>query len=260
LENNKNDSQFITAIITHFGSIDGKNKAQEHLNNGWLQFENAGGCSNIPNFVEGFLERFRKIANKNNRKISDYFRGIIIIDSDKEFESQSSKHDDLISKLNGLGINALKIHILEKRMMENYLVKEVFEDIQRQHAVQNNVDLKEWLEVFLNLNDKQLNYINISDGFPPKKDKYDGSGSRKPVVNEILTLFALSLNDVNFQKLDKGFKFQGFDERGNLKIGGSFKQEFPDLFRKPIINKQSLEARDCNGELQRISDKINQLL
>lgn len=260
LENNKNDSQFIRAIITYFGEIEGKNKAQEHLDNFWLQFENAGGCTNIPNFIEEFLERYRKIADKNGRKKSDYFRGIIIIDSDKEFESQTSKHDNLISKLNSLGIEVSKIHILKKRMMENYLPREIFEDIQRQPSVQQNVDLKNWLDVYLSLkSSSQMDYINIADGFPPKK-KFESDDSRKSVDSEILTLFGLSITDENFKKLDKGFKFQGFDEQGNLKTGSSFKDEFPNLFRKPIINRQNLEDRDGNGELQKIVSNINKLL
>lgn len=260
LENNKNDSRFIRAIITHFGVTDGVNKAAEHLSNGWIIFENAGGCKNIPNFMEEFLERFRKIADKNKRLISDYFRGIIIIDSDKEFETQESKHSSLIAKLNTLGVENSQIHILEKRMMENYLPKEVFQDIQRQNTVQQNTDLKEWLEVFLTLNDTQADFINIADGFPPNSNKYDNNGSRKPVDIEILTLFDLELAGINFNKLDKGFKFKGFDENGNLETDGSFKKVFPNLFRKTTVNKQSLTTRDGNGELQKIAEKINQLL
>lgn len=261
LENNKNDSKFIRTVIRHFGKVvDGVNEVEEHLNNGWIQFENAGGCTNIPNFMEAFLARFKKIADKNNRDVSDYFKGIIIIDSDKEFENQPSKHDILIQKLNDLGIDTSKIHILEKRMMENYLPKDVFSDIHRQDAVKKDSDLKDWLEAYFNLTDKQLDFVNISDGFPPKNNKYDGSGSRKSVATEILTLFSLSVTDENFKKLDKGFKFQGFDDIGNLKIGSSFKEEFPNLFRKSIVNKQNLVVRDGNGELQLIANKITNLL
>jgi len=159
LENNKNDSLFIKAIITHFGKIDGVNKAEEHLNNRWLQFENAGGCQNIPNFIEGFIERFKKIADKNSRQPSDYFRGIIIIDSDREYETQPSKHDPLVKKLERLRLDVSKIHILEKRMMENYLPREVFEEIQRQRAIQKNTDLNDWLNVYLTLTERLKDYI-----------------------------------------------------------------------------------------------------
>lgn len=272
LENNKNDSQFILAIIKHF--CNNEMIVFNHIDNGWIQFENAGGCSNIPNFMDGFLKKFKTIAYKNNKKISDYFRGIIIIDSDKEFDNQGFKHKALVEKLDKLGLNTKNItgntntiinqnpfiHILEKRMMENYLPKEIFEDLKNQKSIQQNQELKDWLDVYLNLKDKnQLDYLNISDGFPPKKVKYNGL-IRKDINEDILKLFSLTITDLNFQKLDKGFKFQGFDENGNLKNGISFKEQFPNLFRKPIVNKKNLEARDGNGELQRIATKILNLI
>lgn len=260
LENNKNDSQFIIAIIKHFGNTGSINKAQKHLDNGWVQFENAGGCSNIPNFMEGFLKKFKGIADKNNKNVSDYFRGIIIIDSDREFDEQDSKHLELLKKLTILEVHN-NVHILEKRMMENYLPKDVFEELRAQNLICKNGDLKDWLDVFLNLaNKEQMDYLNISDGFPPKKDKFDTSGLRRNVKQEILNLFSLSITDTNFKKLDKGFKFTGFDDRGNLKSGGSFKEEFPNLFRKAVVNRQNLEIRDGKGELQKIANKISNLL
>jgi hypothetical protein len=250
LENNKNDSQFIKAIITHFGKIDRVNKAEEHLNNGWIHFENAGGCSNIPNFIGEFLERFKQIADKNNRQTSDYFRGVIIIDSDREYEGQPSKHDALLKKLDLLGIDSSLIYILEKRMMENYLPTEVFQEIQRQHVVQQSTDLKNWLEAYLTLIDKkQLDYINIPEG------KLYGNSHTPELMNLWGNLGG------NFMKLDKGFKFQGFN-KGILKTAGeaSFKNEMPSWFKKSFITKQNLEARDGNGELQRIANKITSLL
>ena len=260
LENNKNDSQFIITIIQHFGRKGEFNKAQEHLDNGWIQFENAGGCSNIANFIEGFLAKFKIIAGKNNRSASDYFRGLIIIDSDKEYETQGSKHEELINKLKFLGVENC-VHILEKRMMENYLPKEVFEELVSQRSVIINNDLKDWLDVYLNLNNEvQKDFLNIPDGFPPKKDKFDSSGERKLVQPEILELFSLTENDINFKKLDRGFQFKGFDTTGKLKIGGSFKEEFPNLFRKPVVNQQNLTIRDGKGELQIIANKISELL
>lgn len=257
LENNKNDSQFILAIFKYFGN---KDKFSEYIKNGWITFENAGGCSNIANFVEGFLTKFNSIAEKNNKKVSDYFRGFVIIDSDKEFEKQASKHTSLINKLQLLGIDT-NVHILEKRMMENYLPKEVFENLYTQNTIQNNSELKNWLDVYLNLTDcKQFDFLNITDGFPPKKAKFNNNGSRKSVHSEILNLFSLSESDLNFKKLDNGFKFKGFDKLGNLKSDGSFKEVFPNLFKKPIVSKQTLESRDGNGELQKIANKISNLI
>lgn len=145
--------------------------------------------------------------------------------------------------------------------MENYLPRVVFEELNSQKSVTNNVDLKNWLDAYLNLGtEAQKDFINIPDGFPPKKDKFDSTGARKLVQPEILQLFSLTEGDINFQKLDKGFTFKGFDGRGELKTGGSFKEEFPNLFKKPVVNKHNLAVRDGKGELQNIANKISKLL
>ncbi len=280
LENNKNDAEFVLAIIKYFGKNDGYNKAEEHINNAWLQFQNAGGCTNIPNFIEGFLNQFKVIANKNNRNLLDYFRGIIIIDSDKEYPNQqiNEKHIALLKKLELLGINVSEIidgasgeilnnnsnfHILEKRMMENYLPKEVFQEIKRQVKRQNDQDLNDWLDTYLNLtSNEQLDFLNIPDGFPPRDNKFDKDKVRKKIDIDILSLFGLMESDKQFEKLDKGFKFQGFKDDGNLKSAkeSSFKNEMPDWFKKSFISKQNLQERDGKGELQNIQDKISKLL
>ena len=279
LENNKNDAEFILAIIKHFGKNDGFNKAEEHISNAWLQFQNAGGCTNIPNFIEGFLNQFKVIAIKNNRNLLDYFRGIIVIDSDKEYQSQqiNDKHKSLLKKLESLGINVSEIidknteqilndnpnfHILQKRMMENYLPKEVFQDIHKQIDRIDNQDLKDWLDAYLNLTNKeQLDFLNIPDGFPPKEKKFEDN-KRKSVSIDILTLFQLNSSDINFKKLDKGFNFKGFDDKGNLNSNNdfNFKNEMPKWFKKEIITKKNLEERDGEKELEQVIQKINKLL
>lgn len=279
LENNKNDSEFILAIVKHFGNNNTYNKAQEHIDNAWLQFENAGGCTNIPNFLQGFLNQFKLIAKKNNRNLSDYFRGIVIIDSDKEFQDQPIKdsYKNLFEKVKVLGFDILKIfdensgeilnnnnnfHILEKRMMENYLPNEVFQEISRQINNQNNQDLKDWLDAYLSLvNNEQFNFINIPDGFPPNENKFE-NGIRKNVSNDVLKLFNLKSTDINFKKLDKGFDFKGFNDKGNLNTGKEFKvkNELPKWFKKEIITKKRLEQRDGVDELSQILQKINDLL
>lgn len=269
LENNKNDASFILAIIKNFKNNDEYNKAQEHIDNGWLVFENAGGCPSVPNFMEGFLHRFKELAKTNKRSISHYFRGIIFIDSDKEFENQPIKpiHKSLLNKLNQLEIdtsNVLdandklknqndKIHILEKRMMENYLPKEVFQEIARQNSVKKDIDLKNWLDAYLNLTENEkLDFINIPDG--------KLLGNNHPIPTELNNLWA-NLGG-NFQKLDNGFKFYGFKENGSLKSPkeGSFKIEMPKWFQKELITKENLSSRAGNDELERIVNKINKLL
>ncbi len=253
LENNKNDSQFILAIISHFGVINDVNNAIGHFKNGWLQFENAGGCSNIPNFVEAFLQKFEKLAERKQRQVADYFRGLIIIDSDKEFGTQTSKHLNLLKKLQDLGLDLSQIHILEKRMMENYLPKAVYVEIRRQSSInhQSNESIKNWLDAYLSLiDDFQFDYINIHKG--------NLLGNLNPPHPELINLWNIS--GANFSKLNVGFNFNGFDSYGNLKKENNFKDEFPNLFRKQIVNKQNLEHRDGKGELQEIANKINDLL
>ncbi|WP_294333420.1 hypothetical protein [uncultured Chryseobacterium sp.] len=269
LENNKNDASFILAVIKHFGNDNGYNKVQDHIDNGWLVFENAGGCANIPNFMEGFLRKFKILAAKNSRNLFDYFRGIMIIDSDKEYQNQPIKpaHKTILDKLHGLLIDISgvldasdlltnqnrSIHILEKRMMENYLPKEVFQEIIRQNSVRSNSDLKDWLDIYLNLiAEEQLDFINIPDG-----NLY---GNHSTVPTELNTLWG-NLGG-NFAKLNQGFKFYGFKTNGRLKSSkeGSFKSEMPNWFKKAFVTKQNLETRDGNGELQRVLDKIATLL
>lgn len=252
LENNKNDSAFIISIVEHFGIHNGVNKAKRHLENNWLKFENAGGCANIPNFLEMFLTQFYRLSLKNNRPVSDYFRGLIIIDSDREFINQPSKHDSLIEKLNNLGISNNQIHILKKRMMENYMPDEVFRNIKNQ--LNKQTEIAEWVDAYLNLENEQKDFLNISDGFPPKKTKFEANGDRKKIDNKILSFFNLNITDINFIKLDKGFNFIGF------KNNGEFKNEFPKLFKKQIVNKNSLNERDGDNELEQIHQKIYDLL
>lgn len=271
LENNKNDAEFIFAIIKHWGAKDGYNKAQEHVDNAWLQFENAGGCSNIPNFLEGFLRQFKSLALRNNKSIFTYFRGIIIIDSDKEFASQAIKksHESLLNKIKKLGLNTdgiidqdsgeiinqnVNVHILEKRMMENYMPKSVFQEIFRQLNHQNEQELKDWLSAYLNLNSaEELDFINIPDG--------KLHGILTPIPSELQTLWnAVSL--VNLERLNKGFNFKGFSENGNHNIGKEYnlKNELPKWFKKELVTRENLEERDGKGELKRILDKMVNLL
>ena len=252
LENNKNDSIFVSTIIENFGNDNSVNKAKKHLENNWLKFENAGGCSNIPNFLEMFLSQFQKLALKNQRHLSNYFRGLIIIDSDKEYKTQASKHNNLIINLNSLGISNDQIHILQKRMIENYMPDDIFREIKNQ--LYNQTEITEWIDVYLNLEKEQKNYLNIPDGFPPKKNKFESDGKRKNIDFQILSLFNLNITDINFIRLDKGFGFNGFENNSE------FKNEFPKLFKKQIVNKNNLSERDGENELFDIVNKINKLL
>lgn len=248
LENNKNDSYFIEAIIYHF---DKAGIVKEHLRNGWLRFENAGGYRNVQNFLEGCFKSFYDLASRNNKEPSHYYRGMIILDSDKNYTNEPIKqqYNNLIQNFPDI-----IFHILDKRAMENYMPEEVYEDIKQEiksnKTEHNNWEkMISWIDTFLYLSHDQKNFLNISDGFPKYIDKE--SKERKPIKNEILELFGLTEISQNFKVLDKGFRYKGKE----------FKNEFPLHFIKSSkVNKQSLSKRDGKNELQEILSKIYKLI
>ena len=63
LENSLNDQYLLRAIIKYF---DNTGEVQRQLDNGWIQFENAGGCGNVENFIKGKLQSFNNFQ-KNNK-------------------------------------------------------------------------------------------------------------------------------------------------------------------------------------------------
>ncbi len=244
LENNKNDAYFIRAIFNHFDS----NKIlMEHIENGWIKFENAGGCSNVKNFIEGELKSFEDLASRNNRNSFNYYRCLVVLDSDKEFllQPQKNQYNSLIVFLKSIGLDNLKYHVLQKRMMENYMPDEVFYELRDSYrGKQGKKVLFDWINVYLNLNDEQKDYLNFKNGFPKEVDE---KGLKKPISNSILNLY--NIPNLDFQILDNGFKFP------------DFKNSFSALFYKSErVNKSSLINRSNSTEFDDIIDKIYKLL
>ncbi len=240
LENNKNDAYFIRAIYSYFDRTD---TIKEFEQNGWIRFENAGGCTNVKNFIKGQLESYEYLAYKNNRPSFDYLRMFILLDSDREYaaQPQKEKYNTLQQYLNSINITGSKYHILQKRMMENYMPKEVFEELKITYS--KVTDLSNWLNVYLNLSSDQMDFLNIKSGFP--KDK-DVNGVRIIDLN-IKALYNLS--QTNFDILDNGFHYP------------NFKNSFSELFIKSArVNKNSLKNRANSNELESILTKIFNLL
>lgn len=197
LENSKNDSLFLEAIMFHFDkkNEDGQQKLVEFYKNGWLQFENAGGCTNVLNFVEGKLQGFNALAAKNNRNNSDYLRCFVVLDSDKTFPTAPPKHTDLMRQLNGYGIH---FHILKKRMMENYMPDAVFEKDILPNLKSKDAKLKTWINVYLKLSVEQKDYLNYFDGFednPP----VEVQNLYKNVVSKDLSILKAGFKYLNFK-------------------------------------------------------------
>ncbi|RAU82785.1 hypothetical protein [Pontibacter arcticus] len=239
LENSKNDASFITALVSHYDrKLDnGLRVIEEHINNGWIQFENAGGCSNVENFIEGKLQSFNSLSLIHGKQNFSYLRCILILDSDKEYPTQrkKSQYEKLENYLEANGI--IPYHILEKRMMENYMPDEVFSEL-------NNAVTSSWISVYLTLTKDQKDYINIKNGFPKE---YDQNGNRLPIKQDILNLYNISIH--NFNILDKGLNFP------------DFKNKFPLLFSiSTQVNKYTLSRRDGSNELERILEKIRNMI
>ena len=244
LENNKNDAYFIKAIFNH---IDSTKVLTEHVENGWIKFENAGGCSNVRNFIEGELKSFEDLASRNNKHPYKYYRSLVLLDSDKEFllQPQKQQYNNLVSFLQSIGLDNQKYHILEKRMMENYMPDEVFEELKDSYSgKQAQKSLLDWINVYLNLNDEQKDYLNFKNGFPKE---YDEHGNKKPISISILNLYNIPERD--YAILDGGFKFP------------DFKNSFSELFYKSTrVNKSSMLNRAKSKEFDEIIDKIYKLV
>ena len=240
LENNKNDAYFIKSIIEH---LDTSSVLKEHLKNGWIKFENAGGCSNVKNFLEGELNSFEDLAYRNHRNKFDYYRGIVILDSDKDYPTQSiqPKYVILLKFLKSIGLKD-NIHILEKRMMDNYMPDEVFDEISLE--LTNSKDdtiLKKWINVYKNLNSTQKDFLKYYDGF---------SLDFGNLSLDVQTLYH-NQQGANFDILKSGFKY---------KVKG-FKNEFPLKFSTSSrVNKHTLQSRSGSEELKEILSKISKLL
>ncbi|MDX8568140.1 hypothetical protein OZ668_09095 [Elizabethkingia sp. HX XZB] len=245
LENNKNDAYFIKAIFNH---IDQNKVLQEYVNNGWIKFENAGGCLNVKNFIEGELNSYEDLASRNGRDLHDYYRVFILLDSDLEFCTQPQKpnYKQLIDYLTDINLTSNNFHILSKRMMENYMPDEVYKDLKIEYQSQSSKQiLVKWINAYLLLSDEQKNFLNVKDGFSKEKDEM---GNRKPLKPEIIALYSNIVGE-NYDIIDKGFKYP------------DFKNSFSELFEKSErINKQSLQQRANSPELEDIIQKIKNLI
>lgn len=236
LENSLNDRYFMEAIFYCFGKkINGKNKLLEFVNNGWIQFVNAGGCGNIKNYYKGVLKTYEKLASMNGKNTWDYLKCFVLIDSDKIHPEATIDQARLKEDLETEGV---QVHILEKRAMENYMPDEVI--LQIPHEQADFKKSQDWVNVYINLTNEQKDFLNYKNGFSSDADNqglYD------------------DLSAQNAQILNNGLKLP------------KFKNYFPSLFgsflgihvnRTSLLNREGGTAED--NEFLIILEKINQLL
>ncbi|MCT3662506.1 hypothetical protein J2O08_04400 [Elizabethkingia anophelis] len=244
LENGRNDSYFLKAIFKYFDKeISNKNRLLEFYKNDWIRFENAGGWTNVGNFIEGMKTSLESFCSDEGRDSKDFIRCFVLMDSDKEYpEDIPSSKIELQKKLEAWGI---EVHILKKRAMENYMPDEVINNEgERINAI------SAWVDVYKHLANEQKDYLNYNKGFP--KDQ----GKKRPRNLQHIDIANLYSNppisDANYDVLDRGMKYP------------NFKEDFPKNFESPFSFKTALLKREGgtneSNEFNDIINKINKLL
>lgn len=249
IENSLNDSYFLKSIFRFFDVEYSKDsRLLEFIDNDWIQFVNAGGWGNIKNYIVGRKKSLQKFCSLYGRDEDDFIRCFVLMDSDKNYpEHILQDRINLKSELESAGI---KVHILEKRAMENYMPDEVIENIE---TFDKYKDFKSWINVYKTLLKEQKDFLNYQKGFP----RQPSTKLKKPRTEQILEIQQLysnsSISDLNYNILDDGFQ------------PPKFKDEFPKLFENnPFVHKRSLLSReggtDEANEFKQIIQKINSLL
>ncbi|WP_091152264.1 hypothetical protein [Mucilaginibacter pineti] len=228
MENSLNDGYFIEAVIRHLAQ---GTRLREHLANGWLQFENAGGCANVGNFIEGKMQSYNTLPKEKHV----YLRCYVIVDSDKKHPAEPRKHeyDLLIAKYGHFNI---PIHILEKRSMENYLPIEAYPFLTRYMS-------QVFIDAFRSMTPIQIDFYNLQHGF---------EGKTRALLDVTVAAHYATVSDANLAILANGSGV------------GNFKSEFPKFMTNHGVHRQSLISRTAHQndpqELENIIKAIEKLL
>lgn len=254
LENAYNDSHFMTAIFRLFNP---SGELMRQVQEGWIRFENAGGCSNVKNFLLA-----RRGYDGEQQK---FLRCYVLLDGDRRFPTDTEpniRYKKLTEQLTEWGVS---YHVLEKRCMENYLPDEAMT------SLKNNAT-ESWIDAYMALSPEQKDFISIAEGF-----RTDISKDEKRVVREKES--KLLTKDLNKRKKSyvRGFlpiKEQSFYtsvSSGNflhlesgLKIV-NFKTQYPQKFADEVyVYRTNMQSRTSHQndphELEHIADSICALL
>lgn len=254
LENGFNDAHFIKAI---FRCFDTTGKLNRYINEGWIRFENAGGCSNVKNFLKSHAGYYGE-----NEK---FLRCYVILDGDRRFPTDAEpakKYKGLKEWLTKMHVG---YHVLEKRCMENYMPDEAM------NSFAGN-ETQKWIKAFKMLSPRQKDFICIAEGFVKdisKENKrkvsekegmlktHDTNKRKKSYVKEYLPqeekTFYHDVSIGNFLHLEKGLKIE------------NFKTKYPEKYNETaFVYKSNLLFRtnhqDDPLELEHIVGDIISLL
>lgn len=235
LENMEYDRYFIDALVRNFNELGAKIK--KYYDNGWLNYTNGGG-SNIVNVIHGLKDRFDKNKSDFPKESQTYLRTLIIMDSDKRFPIEQEVANDKMDKLAIIKQNS-DYHVMLKREIENYLPDEIFNEI---------ADNNDFKRAYLKLKPVQKDFFDLEKGFPSDKNFDQLEEGIRDLYNDINEIDKKAFRKESMQF----FKIDGKKD--------SFKARFPMLFESKNITRKNLEARANSNELEKILQKINDLL
>lgn len=236
LENGLNDSHFMNVV---FGLFDATGELTRFVKEGWIRYENAGGCMNVKNFLKARIQQF---AGKQK-----FLHCFVLLDGDRRYPTDL-KSDERYKKLREqMDAWNVSYHILEKRCMENYMPEEAMKAVA-------GTAFREWFNAYNNLTPRQKDYLSIAEGFETditKEDKKtvmkkesllstkDKKKRKKSYVRGFLPheeqLFYATVSPGNFLHLEKGLKI------------GNFKERFPEMFGNSTFTyKANLLQRTCH--------------
>jgi hypothetical protein len=249
VENNLNDANFIKSIIYNFDDDD--KFVLTCLENRWIDFANAGG-SGSKNQIKGKLDTFNNLVIKHNSDNHKYYRGLVILDSEKNYKSEPKNYNSLTDFFEQKNI---KWHILEKRSIENYMPDELVLNIRESKRLSGRTEDKDciaWINTYEYLSDKQKDFL-----------RYEKQPSKCNFLNNDLTEInkLYDISAANYAILEKGINYRNNEAIGIQDEERRFKNSFPKFFiNSALVNKATLERRCGNDELQRILTKIKLML
>lgn len=228
MENNKNDAMFIDTLIKYYRCT----ALQIAHDMKWMEYENAGGCTNVSNYIESLMKQCQ-----GKKK---FLRCFVILDSDSFYPGHDNPNAAETKRF--LQENGIPHHVWEKRMLENYMPEDALPD-------------DDWKRAYIHLSPRQKDYYKIEGGF--KKDEHFNKNknlttNRSDLLPEQATFYS-DVSEANYRKLYEGL------------IMPNFKDRYPTLFiESPYVNRESLQNRikhqNNPNEFQNLLDEIVQTM
>ena len=227
------------------------------VDEGWIRFENAGGCMNVKNFLKARI-------NSYGDKLK-FLNCYVLLDGDRRYPTDPEPNIKYRNLKKGLAEWKVCYHVLEKRSMENYMPDEAINSFA-------TAETQAWITAYHTLTAEQKDYFSIAEGFTKDIDK-----EQKKIVRCCESL--LTTKDVNRRKKSyvRGYlsadeqNFYGSVSRGNflhlekgLKVK-EFKVRFPEKYNDSVlIYKTNMlnRTRHQNDpqELEHIADDIRNVI